>query len=129
MSTLHVHPDAALLTFLTGGGLSGVDNSGVVDGDALCRFAWSIRFRIAQNRFVLSIISGVGFHCGVGVFGSSSSFLNVIELRVGVWSLSAVWSSGVWIVWVGVEMGCVIGFVVVPASLHAEAVWVVALAV
>ena len=58
----------------TGDGLSGVDTSGVVDGDALCRFAWSIRFRIAQNRLAPSIISGVGFHCGGGVFGSSSSF-------------------------------------------------------
>ena len=59
--------DAPLLTFLTAGGLSGVDSSGVVDGDALCRFA-SSRFRLAQYRFAPSIIAGVGFHSGVGVW-------------------------------------------------------------
>ena len=78
MSTPHIHTDAPLLnfltggdipllTFLTGGGLSGVDTSGVVDGDALCRFA-SSRFRIGQNLFAPSIIAGVGFHSGVGVW-------------------------------------------------------------
>ena len=83
MSTLYVHPDAALLNFLTGGGLSGVDTGvdtgGVVTG-VLCRFA-SSRLRVTQYRCAPSIIAAVGFHSdvSVGVFLLRGGFSGVVS--------------------------------------------------